>query len=79
MITYTSSFKVEGAMFNDFNVSKYPYYNIEKWTTRQQTEVDVSNIFKSLLSFTRFVKWDIVHEDEPLNIKARNDLGLNEF
>ena len=42
-------------------------------------EVDVSNIFRSLLYFTRSMKWDIVHEDEPLFIKARNDLGLNEF
>ena len=42
-------------------------------------EVDVSNIFKSLLHFMRFVKWDIIHEDEPLSIKAKNDLGLDEF
>jgi hypothetical protein len=42
-------------------------------------EVDVSYIFKSLLYFTRSVKWDIVYEDKSLFIKARNDLGLNEF
>ena len=42
-------------------------------------KVDVSNVFKSLLYFTRSVKWDIGYEDEPLFIKARNDLGLNEF
>ena len=42
-------------------------------------EVDVSNIFKSLLYFMRFVKRDTVNEDEPLSIKARNDLGLSDF
>lgn len=42
-------------------------------------EVDVSNIFKTLLYFTRSMKWDIFHEDEALSIKARNDIGLNEF
>jgi hypothetical protein len=26
-----------------------------------------------------FVKWDVVHEDDPASIRARNDLGLNEF
>ena len=39
-------------------------------------EVDVSKIFKSLLYFTRFVKWDILHEDKSLFIKDMNDLGL---
>jgi hypothetical protein len=39
----------------------------------------VSNIFKNLLYFTRFVKRDIVHEHECLSIKARNDHGLKEF
>ena len=38
----------------------------------------VSSIFKSLLYCMKYVKWDIVHEDEPLPLKARNDLGLNE-
>ena len=38
-----------------------------------------SNIYKSLLYSTRSMKWDIVHENELLIIKFRNDLGLNEF
>ena len=42
-------------------------------------EAYVSNIFNSSLYFMRLVKWDIVHEDKPLFVKARNDLGLNEF
>ena len=63
----------------DFDVSKYPFYNFEEWTIWSQTKVDVSNIFKSLLYTTRFVKWDIVHEDKLLYIKVRNDMGLNEF
>ena len=43
-------------------------------------EVDVSNNFKKLvIYFMTFVKWDIVHEDKHFFIKARNDLGLNEF
>ena len=61
------------------DVSKYPLCNIEKWTLWWQTDIDVSNIIKSLLYFMTFVKWDIVNEDDPLSIKARNDLGLNEF
>jgi hypothetical protein len=40
---------------------------------------DVSNIFESLLYCTKSMKWDIVHEDKPLSLKARNDLGMNEF
>ena len=52
---------------------------IEKWTMWWQTKLDVSNIFKSLVYSTRFVKWDIMHEDEPLSIKAENYLGLKEF
>ena len=35
------------------------------------------HIFRSLLYFTRFVKRGILLENEPLSIKARNDLGLN--
>ena len=62
-----------------FHVSEYLFYNIEKWTIRWQSEFNVSNIFKSLVCLTRFVKWDIIHEDEPLSIKDMNDLGLNEF
>ena len=62
-----------------FDVYKHSLYNIEKWTIWWQTEVDVSNNFKSLLYFMIFVKWDIVHEDKVLSIKAMNDLGLNEF
>ena len=62
-----------------FDVSKYPFYIIEKWTLQWQMEVDVSNIFKSLLYFTRFWKWYIVNEDEPLFTKARNDLSMNVF
>jgi hypothetical protein len=61
-----------------FHVVKYPFCDIEKWTILSQMKVDVSNIFKSFLYFMRFVKWEFVHEDEPLSIKARNDLGLNE-
>jgi hypothetical protein len=33
----------------------------------------------SLLQFMTFVKWDIVHEDKPLSIKARNEFDMNEF
>ena len=29
---------------------------------------------KSLLYFTRYVKWGIVQKDEPLSMKARNDM-----
>ena len=36
-------------------------------------KADVSNIFKRLLYFTKFVKFIIVHEDESLFIKSRND------
>ena len=42
-------------------------------------EVDVFSSFKSLLYFTRSMEWDIVHGYELLSIKARNDLGLNDF
>jgi hypothetical protein len=49
-----------------FDVSKYPFYNIEKWTIWWQTEVDVSNIFKSLLCFMIYMEGDIVHENEFL-------------
>jgi len=42
------------------------------------TEANVSNIFKNLLYFMRFVKWDIVHENEPLFVKD-NDLDMNDF
>ena len=37
-------------------------------------EVNVYDILKNLLYFTKYVNWDIVHEDEPLSFKARNDL-----
>ena len=75
-------------MFDDFGdhcaghgfvVSKDPLCIIERWTIRWQTEVNVSNIFKNLLYFTRFVKPDIVHEHERLSIKAKNDPSLKEL
>ena len=62
-----------------FDVSKYPLCNIENWTIWWQMKLYVSNISKSLLNFTRSMKRDIVHGDEPLSMKARNDLGLNDF
>ena len=34
-----------------FDVSKYTIYNIEKWTSWWQIEVDVSNIFQKLIVF----------------------------
>ena len=42
-------------------------------------EVDVPNIFKSSLYVMRSMKWDIVHGDEPLSTRAKNDLGMNAF
>ena len=56
-----------------FDVSKFPLCNIKKWTLWWQVEVDVSNILKKILYFTKYVKRDIVYEDEPLFVKARND------
>jgi len=41
-----------------------------------QTKTNVFKIIKSLLYFMRFVNWNVVHENKPLFIKARNDLGL---
>ena len=38
-----------------------------------------SNIFKSLLYFTCCVEKDIVREDDPFSIMAKNDFGLNGF
>ena len=34
---------------------------------------------QNLVVFHKLYEWDILHKDEPLSIKASNDLGLNEF
>ena len=44
-----------------------------------QTKVDVYKIFKKHVVFHEIYETDNFNEDEPLSIKARNDLGMNEF
>ena len=50
---------------------------IEKHTIGWQMGVDMSKHLQKLVLFHEICEWDIVHEDEALPIKARNDLGLN--
>jgi hypothetical protein len=41
--------------------------------------INVTHFFQTLLYVLKFVKWDIVHENEPLLMKIMNDLALNEL
>jgi hypothetical protein len=41
--------------------------------------INVTHLFQTLLYVMKFVKWDIVHENEPLFMKIMNDLALNEL
>ena len=62
-----------------FDVSKYPFCNIKKWTIGWQTEVDVSNIFESLLYFTRFIIWECMVCEQSVGctwLYLRGQLGM---
>jgi hypothetical protein len=41
--------------------------------------INMTHFLQTLLYVMKFVKWDIVHENELLFMKIMNDLALNEL